>query len=886
MLNSYETVKNFVFKKLQSKIEVSGLLETEDIKDEITKLKELLAKPDVAFLLFNIENITLSDAECDNLIKELETLFDVRMDQGFLIQGTDQQSRYEKWWSDEIKQTSELYYWKRYKQYLLKSLPFDIVKTIDTDTDVVMNNIENPAFESFSRYGMVVGHVQSGKTANYTALICKAADAGYKFIVIIAGGINNLRNQTQARINEGFIGRDNSGNQVGAGIGNSNAAKLPISLTTVERDFNKQDADRNSQGHNFDNTNTPIVLVIKKHTTTLANVIKWLESQYKNKIEKHSMLLIDDESDYASINTNEENDPTRINARIRKLISLFNKSCYVAYTATPYANIFIDHEAIHEDVGEDLFPSDFIYALDAPGNYFGARKIFIDSDNKHLELIDDYIDVLPLNHRKLHIFSDVPQSMYKAVISFMINIAVRHIRGQENKHNSMLIHATRYTIVHQRLSALIENYIDNIKTDVLAYGMLDDACKQSTIIKGIREIYLNRNDIEDKPDWDAVIKTLSAVIQTVVVREVHQSSRLSLEYRKDRPTNAIVVGGTSVSRGFTLEGLSITYFLRNTVYYDTLMQMGRWFGYRDGYEDLCKIYLTETMADNFRKIIEATEDLISDFKMMSEAKKTPRDFGLAVRQHPDSALQVTARNKQRNVQEFVFNMRLDGMAKESSWLPLDDDARKSNLALIDKTITGLLNDYEHEVILNNYLWRNVNKEVVLGFIEQFSLYSNDPLGLNSRMPVAFVKQYIEERETEWDIAVYSGKGAIYKIASIKFQKETRQASKKNDLYIEIKNRQVGSGNVESIALEESLRKELKSERKEIRKHLSRPLLMLHVLEVTDSNTAISIDNALAAYGVSFPGDVISGHETINLKINTVYYRNLMDSIELEEESDD
>ncbi len=881
-MNSYQKIKNFIFIKLQDKQDENGILELTNIKEEIDNIKILLSIPDALKALFGSIKINLNNDDYERMKKELETHFDVKMEEGILIQGEEQQIRDTTWWTGESKQKVDTYYWDRYKKYIKISLPDDVVKTIDTDTDIIMNNIENPDINNFNRYGMVVGHVQSGKTANYAALICKAADAGYKFIVVIAGGINNLRNQTQERINESFIGRDNSGNQIGAGKGNSSLEKLPISLTTVERDFNKQDADRNSQGSNFDNTNTPIVLVIKKNTSTLKNVIKWLESQYKNKIDKHSMLMIDDESDYASINTKDEENPTAINIRLRKLLSLFNKSCYVAYTATPYANIFIDHEAGHDEVGRDLFPKDFIYSLDAPSNYFGARKIFLDSNQKHLIAVDkddkDYLDCIPTKHPKDFPLLSIPKSLYEAMHMFILNIAIRTLRGQGNQHNSMLIHATRFTLVHQKFALHAEKYIEKLKVDIDAYSKLHNATQLSDLINSLKNTFDTRNDIENKPEWVDILKVLSDVLESIVIREVHQKTSVPLEYRKDRITNAIVVGGTSVSRGYTLEGLSVSYFLRNTVFYDTLMQMGRWFGYRTNYEDLCKVYMSETMIDNFARIIEATEDLISDFKLMSEAKKTPNDFGLAIKQHPESALQVTARNKQKNVQEFVFNMKLDGQAKETSWLPLDKDKKLINLKAIENIITVLNKNNSVELVGNSALWRNIKSSTILDFLNTFQVYQTDALGISARMPIAFVKKYVETRNVEWDIALYSGRGKEDSICNVSFKREERKSTSKHD-YIEIQNRQVSTGNSESIALNIDERKDLGSNRKKIRQKLKNPLLMLHILDTPD-------DERLAAFGVSFPGDVLSKAETINLKINTVYYKNLLEELKLEAESDD
>ncbi len=875
-MNNYQTIKNYIFRKLQDKSEEINILQEDDIDEEINNTKIILQGEDIIkSAVFNNKDICLLDVEFDRIKKELEALFDVKMEKGILIQGNEQQKRDTTWWTDEKKQSSDDYYWKRYKDELRKTFPLEVVKTIDDDTDIVMNNIENPEIDNFNRLGMVVGHVQSGKTANYSSLICKAADAGYKFIVVIAGGINNLRNQTQERINKSFVGQD-KGIQVGVGRGNSDNRRLPVSLTTVESDFNKQDADRNSQSVNFDNINSPVILVIKKNTHTLTNVIKWLEKQYKNGVSNHAMLMIDDESDYASINTKEEEEPTTINRKLRKILSIFEKSCYVAYTATPYANIFIDHEAGHDEYGNDLFPKDFIYSLDAPDNYFGARKIFLDSNRRHLVEISDYLEDIPPRHKKDFELSVIPESLKDAMRNFTINIAVRHIRGQEGQHNSMLIHGTRFTAVHQKLAIHAEDFIRELKEAIHSYSQLPNASSINQSIRKLEETYNRRSNIVDKPQWEKVLNKLNEIIGTIVIREVHQSAVVPLEYNKSRATNAIVVGGTSLSRGYTLEGLNISYFLRNTIFYDTLMQMGRWFGYRIGYEDLCKIYISADMIDNFANIIEATEYLIKDFKLMSDAKKTPYDFGLAVRQHPDSVLQVTARNKQKNVQTFFYKMKLDGQSKETSSLSKETQDKESNIKTIEKIIKVLNIENKPEKIINHSLWREVDKTIILDFLNNFKFFNNDALGITTRMPIAFVKEYVATRNLLWDVALYSGKGKEDSIDGILFNRERRKTSDRTDR-IEIQQRNVSTGSSESIALDSVLRKKLGSNRREIREHLTNPLLMLHILE-TD------VDKRLVAFGVSFPGNVLSQGETISLMINTVYYNNLL--IELEEPHDD
>ncbi|HVS91373.1 MAG TPA: Z1 domain-containing protein [Mucilaginibacter sp.] len=885
--NSYQALKDFITSKLRK---VEGPLPKDKILEEIEDANTLIGVLGTAKTakLLTIESFELPEEDDWNrMIRELETHFDVKMDRGILIQGDEQKERDTSWWTSVYKQRSKKYYWNRFRSYLEGSLSPEVIKTLDIDTDIVMNNLENPAFGSFSRYGMVVGHVQSGKTGNYSALVCKAADAGYKFIVVISGDKNNLRNQTQERLNESFIGQT-KGVQVGAGKGNSSKELLPYSLTTIERDFNKQDADKLAQGLNFDNVSVPILLVIKKNTNTLNNVIDWLQKQYVNKVTNHAMLVIDDESDYASINTKEDEDPTAINKKLRTLISLFNKSAYVAYTATPYANIFIDHQAETADFGRDLFPKDFIYALYAPTNYFGARRVFIDSDNAHLVPINDWFDDLPSNHKKDFKVAKLPQSLLEAIRLFLLVIAVRNLRGQGDKHNSMLVHATRFTDVHKLLGRLAEDYLGQIKNDVSVYGKLKNAIEQSALLNDMKETFESHYpSLEFK--WDKVIRRLADIVDNVVVREVHQSTSVPLEYRKDVPTNAIVIGGTSLSRGFTLEGLSVSYFLRNTVFYDTLMQMGRWFGYRAGYEDLCRIYMPADRIADFAEIIRATEELFQDFKIMADNNMTPNDFGLAVQQNPDSLLQVTARNKQKNVHEFIHSMKLDGKLKETSYLRRNERDISENL----ETLKDLLNKLgkESETIAGTYVWRKVSKEKIIPFFRGYKTFDNDRLGLTSRMPIAFIEQFAMDRDTLWDVALFSGEGDPFVHGHLTIAKEKRMFNIE-ETFIELQNRQVSSGSAEAVGLEDArLRKNLSNNRGETRRNLSRPLLMLHILQQSFGKNGNPDEQKnpikeIAAFGVSFPGSVATRSDTITLKINTVYYQNLLKQLAEEEDTDD
>ena len=880
--NSYLAVKDFIFNKLR-KIEPS--LPPKKIEEEIKSTQVLIETIglDMFAKILSIDSLSaITPREWTQMQDELEKHFNVQFEKGILIQGEQQQERDNTWWTSIEKQKRENYYWDRYNEFLKGSLPPEVIKTINQDTDVIMNNLENPSIERFSRYGMVVGHVQSGKTGNYAALVCKAADAGYKFIVVIAGGLNNLRNQTQERMNESFVGHT-KGVQVGAGKGKTDKKKDPISLTTLEKDFNKQDADRNSQGINFDNSSVPILLVIKKHSQTLQNVIEWLEKQYKKKILDHAMLVIDDESDYASINTKkEEDDPTAINRNLRRLLELFQKSAYVAYTATPYANIFINHKTDVEDLGRDLFPKDFIYVLDAPTNYFGARKIFLDTEGRYLVPINDFGADIPLNHKKDAKIDALPPSLYEAIRLFFINTAIRSLRNAGSSHNSMLIHATKYTDVHLQLAAHTEDYIKELQKNITAYGALRDALKQSSILRDLKfTLELRLKDIEFS--WNEILKKLVELAGSIVVREVHQKTPIPLEYRKEAPTNAVVIGGAGLSRGFTLEGLSVSYFLRTTLFYDTLMQMARWFGYRTGYEDLCRIYMPQDKINDFADIMRATEELFRDFKKMADQKMTPNDFGLAVREDPESALKVTARNKQNHVKEFFLGMRLDGRSKETSQLSMDPAETEQNIQTIKKLLSLLTAKPDES---NKHLvWQNVDRSHIQSFLASFKVFKRDPYGLTARMPIEFVKQYAAEKDTAWDVALYNGFGERYEVSpAILIKKEKRDITVKEDCY-EVNQRQVSSGNAESVVFPPEERTKIGSDRSLARSRMLRPLLMLHFLEPTFSVPQSPIE-ALPAFGISFPGTGFGRESSIRLKINTVYYDNLVKEIEEEENSDD
>ncbi|MGD7048821.1 endonuclease [Rossellomorea marisflavi] len=888
MQDTKETNPNIMYNQVKGKIsgaiQENKNLQEDSIQELVNEWKSVISStpPHILKTILGIHDESiihnLTDDEWKYIQYELEQAFDVRITTGILVTGEDQRSRDLTWWTSKRKLEGENYYSNNYFKYMKDSLPPQVLETIDEDTDAIMNNLANPESEVFSRYGMVVGHVQSGKTSNYASLICKAADAGYRFIVVIAGGQNNLRDQTQSRLDEVFVGANYQGV---ANVAGFKRDKMPDSLTNEKNDF-KIETARARVTTNFENMQLPILVVIKKHTKTLSHLLKWLNTHYKNQIDK-AMLVIDDESDYASINTRNEDDPTVINGKIRLLLQKFKKSAYVAYTATPYANIFIDHKANNIDAGRDLFPSDFIYALDAPSNYFGAEKIFIKENKKFVVQIPesevvyeiDENDTYPDNnypfiikhkkeyHQELEV---LPDSLYDAIRLFIINIAIRDLRKQK-KHNSMLIHISRFTDVHVQIRKLVSNYFTLVKDEIKAFGAVENPHKYSGVIKALRNTLNDRlKNVEF--DFEVILGKICTIIETIEIRDVHQSAKIPLKYRDDRQTNAIVIGGLSLSRGFTLEGLSVSYFLRTTIYYDTLMQMGRWFGYRVGYEDLCRVYITEDMNEKFGFIIEATNDLISRLKDMRDENLTPADFGLSVQLHPDSLLQVTARNKSQNTEDMYLEMNLDGQIKETRWISSLPADLESNEFLLEKTISLLVDgEYKHQQD-KSHIWRDVDKGIIEQFVKNYKLYSNDPLGLKSRMPIDFIKTYVKECDLKWDVVLYNGSiDDEFQVNSVKVNRQLRKVKVKKGYY-EVANRQLSRANPEKIVMTEE-NKNLPS--REMRSKLEKPLLMLHSLKLNDEK-----DNKKDAvgFGISFPTKKGSFNKSIKVRINSVYKKQL------------
>lgn len=715
----------------------------------------------------------VTDEQAEQLARVLEERIGISMGLGAVVSDHD----FRPWLSDaKAEGLIDPHYWSRYKRLLQsKRLPADVITSTDVVTDRILDRMGNPNDRTpWDRKGMVVGHVQSGKTQNYTGLICKAADAGYRLIVVIAGIHNNLRNQTQARIDEGFVGRDTGRMEKRdtrdkprtIGVGAFDDRKAPVSLTTTLRDFNKATATTNTS--QIASYAVPVVLVIKKNSRTLANLVDWLKEHSTARgsdLVDQPMLLIDDEADNASINISYGKDEvSRINGQIRDLLALFRRSCYIGYTATPFANIFIDPDSDDEVYKQDLFPRHFIIGLDAPTNYFGARAVFLDGmpdeDSERpavLRYIVDNGDVLPVKHKIEHPVDELPESLVDALRTFLVARTIRNLRGQGAQHASMLVNASRFTGVQNLLRNRLHEHLKVIEDAVRVDGGRPDAAALNSEIGELKRCWQEEYS-SAWPDWDAIQENLLPAVASASVVAVNSASPASVDYDSTREhgLTVVAVGGFSLSRGLTLEGLTISYFLRNSMMYDTLMQMGRWFGYRPNYQDLCRVWMPQDAASWYAHIASATEELQLELKRMEQVSATPEEFGLAVRSHP-SALMVTARNKMGSGQKQVL-VGLSNSFIETARLCASDAALSKNRQARDRLLDGLNEKgFTHASVTEvsgGFLVRNVDVEMIDDFLRSFE--NERTAVLTDTRPV---RQYIQDRKfdelSRWDVLVSS-----------------------------------------------------------------------------------------------------------------------------------
>lgn len=820
-----------------------------------------------------------------NIITEAMISVDTRMGAGVSL--VDVAAKHDDQWVRKREDITWTYS-GAYENFLLKDgWPPRMVQSLSDVTNRILGHLQDPLSEgtTWNRRGLVIGHVQSGKTANYTGLIARAADAGYKFIVVIAGIHNNLRKQTQERIDEAFIGRSSDPeNRRSIGVGLDPGYPHPATLTNVNEDFNKNTAAKS--GWKINDFSKPIILIIKKNVTTLTALHKWLRAlnaEGDGRISDVPMLLIDDEADNASINTNKEDiDPTRTNAMIRRILGLFAKSCYVGYTATPFANIFINPDAYDEDVREELFPRDFIYCLDAPTTYFGAEKVFLNDETSQsiVKPIDDCEDFLPYRHKRDDPVPELPPSLYRALDEFIVARAIRNLRGQTSKHCSMMINVSRFVPVQKAVRDFLSLREKKIREAVRTnYLMPESVSSANGYMQGLKQVF-DAEYADSGFTWPEVKAALNSVFDHLHLYVINSKSDEVLDYTRYEKEGvgltAIAVGGLSLSRGLTIEGLTVSYMYRNTKMYDTLMQMGRWFGYRPGFEDLCRVHLSRDSINWYSHIAAAAEELTQQVKRMRRDGLSPKDFGLYVRSHPDSLL-ITAANKMRSGQEVTVEQTFSGRLRESYVVSTDPDVNARNFELIVEHWRDGFGGRPEEATEKGVIFRDVPITAIEGFLTRFECHSTFA-GIKSDV-VNYLERIAEKRPLT-DVLLISPSG-IPGENPFTLRNQVRVVGKDqpNGTAWRLNKDRVASRGDEKLGLSDAQRKEAEALARgedgtgavsdtHYRMVRNRPLLMIHSLEPRNG----AVTGPIAAFGVSFPyGDYST---TINVVVNKVWLQQM------------
>ena len=789
------------------------------LKMSLSYFSETNATPDTIRDFIEMMKRAFGNALVDEagLFRKLESTHSVSIGTAVML---DDKTNHLEWFNPATntatKRELSWHFWDHYKDYLttVKGWSPKIVDSVDGFSSEILSRIEDPQRqERWDRRGMVMGSVQSGKTANYTALITKAADAGYKLFIVMAGVHNSLRSQTQARLNEEFLGYDLdkvqkfTGGERRIGVRRLHEDHGSVYTLTSSNEMGDFKTTIASQSGIFpSNDAPPIILVIKKHTTILKNVINWAQSINRKEdqigrffIPDIPVLIIDDECDYASVNTKkveiddntgrpiDDWDPTKTNLLIRQLLSLFNKSAYVGYTATPYANIFIHKDQPHEKYGDDIFPRSFVISLPQPSNYIGPENLFgLEGDPDRgidgadplplIRLVEEYDNSIPDEYDITRVIEALPESAKHAIKSFLLACAARSIRKVGNPHNSMLIHVTRFISVQNQIEELVKKELRHLAARIMSGEGLDDFRDiwENDYLPATRDmINLEFNDAVEH-SWKEIVDQLHQTTRLIKVKLINGKATDSLDY-KDAEINArnriqngevvpweekgisvIVIGGDKLSRGLTLEGLSISYYLRTTKMYDTLMQMGRWFGYREGYNDLCRIYITDELLSWYRHIAGATKELKEEIDLMSTLGRTPTEFGLKVRGHP-GRLAVTSANKSRS----STKIELSYAGRISETIVFDKKHIENNLHTLHELIKEIARpcDKDYDDSKPRYHWKNVPANVILNFLHKYRLNDSATRLVKPQILAKYIERQNKNEELiEWDVVIVSKSG--------------------------------------------------------------------------------------------------------------------------------
>ena len=824
-------------------------------------------------------------------------------------------------WLEGRRPSTEVRRSSAYQELLLsRGWAGNIVETLDEQTDLIMDLVGDPQKTApWGRRGLAIGEVQSGKTSNYVGVLAKAIDYGFKIIVVIGGHTEDLRRQTQARVDSDLTGVDSAYladniivetdvARIGIGRVDQTLASSVNVLTTTRSDFS---AHSKRAGNVALGGETPTIFVIKKNARVLQNLASYLRAHIPNWANQPPLILIDDEADWASINVNSREDVSAVNQAIRDILAASNRNSYLGITATPFANVFIDDE-----VEEDIFPRDYILALESPSNYQGVGKYFASSS--HPAIVNDVADTLtaiPYSHKRSLQVSELPASVRRAIATFFIGTAIRRERDGKPRPASMLINVSRFNDVQAKIADLVNRFVAELASTVLSdFGLPENSCGRSERNELLFEAYAEQFDGVEV-DWQTVRQQLLSFADEFQVQLINSQTKADREkHTRETPKSVreveallptIYVGGDVLARGLTIEGLQVSYYSRRAAAADTLLQMGRWFGYRPGYEDLVRLWIDDETAELFRWTADISAELRESLAEMKGLGLTPAQFGLKIKRHPEG-FQIAAARKMRDAVDHDGVISINGRVFESTTLSWDSEDRRRNLDAL-KTLLRVLGPAARtpgKKQGGDPFWQNVDRRTVEEFLSAFRSSVDEPyFGGTASGRGMIVQNMVEIKNGEsWDIALISGSGDHVRSEGLP---EGHSASVRNGLKldspvvfgspsVQFPNRRVAAGQdlISIFPPDSRIQSDegppvLRGDRAVARESLTRPAMLLYTV-VANSNPSeslpegavrVELDNPLVAVVVATPKltveeeyeELINGRG-VRWKVNRVYAR--------------
>lgn len=601
--------------------------------------------------------------------------------------------------------------WEALKKHLEENPKWaHTVESLDATSQAVVARCADPNQARSSVRGLVLGYVQSGKTANFTAAIAKAADAGYRLFIVLSGVHNSLRRQTQVRLESQIVGLD---------------PVNWISLTSTQSDFgNPVQALPLMAGSKLN-----LLAVVKKNVTRLTKLVEWLQLAHeKGALNDCPILIIDDEADQASVNTakDAELNTSVIHGKLKQLLD-FPKVTYIGYSATPFANVLANPNDV-----DGIYPKDFIYSLPKPSGYFGAEELFgravIEEEERDEDTVNAIRYVPEIESAGYVVSSKTPyspsvsRSLAAAIRWFVMATAARRVRSGEVAHSSMLVHTTFRVEPQLQFVPVIKKYLKTLTTQ-WSSGEIEEWKDQWN-----REILAEPAEKHQLRSigFSEMSEAVGAVLADIHVLADNGVSTDRLVYG-DEPATVIAVGGNTLSRGLTLEGLISSFFLRNTTMYDSALQMGRWFGYRPGYADLPRIWTTATMAEDFRFLSGLETSIRQDIEAYGDEGISPSNFAVRLMLHPK--MQVTSRLKMQFA--IPAEASFSGATPQTTFFNhLSKETVEDNWSAADDLIRGLGNDsvIEERFERGTLIAKHVPVDLVLAFLEDYEFHRNSEMG--------------------------------------------------------------------------------------------------------------------------------------------------------------